>query len=112
MTKKTIMINAWKIARNGVKRFGGKATDYIASAMKISWNMYKALKAKKGDITRIAPWFLEKTFGHKSMVQQINGDSTLKIKKATDKAFLIVATAFQSGIEVVNEFWAPKSVCV
>ncbi|MDR9795207.1 hypothetical protein NSS70_04600 [Aeribacillus sp. FSL K6-2848] len=37
LTKRSVMNNAWKIARNGVKRFGGRASDYIAEAMRITW---------------------------------------------------------------------------
>lgn len=113
MAKKLIMQNAWCLARKGVIRFGGKASDYIAEAMRIAWKMYKELRSKKGgSIAGIAPLFLQKAFGHPSMIQQINGDSILKVKKETKKAFLIEAVAHQGGIDVVNKFWAPKSVCI
>ncbi|WP_348658943.1 hypothetical protein [Heyndrickxia faecalis] len=112
LSMKVLMNNAWKIARNGVKRFGGKATDYIAEAMKIAWKLYKELRSKKGGrIAAIAPWFIRKTFGHESMVQQIAG-STYSVKKETAKAYLIEAVAHEGGINIVNEFWAPKSVCI
>lgn len=112
LSMKVLMNNAWKIARNGVKRFGGRATDYIAEAMKIAWKLYKELKAKKGGkIAAIAPWFVRKTFGHESMVQQIAG-SIYNVKKETAKAYLIEAVAHEGGIDIVNKFWAPKSVCI
>lgn len=112
MKMKVIMGNAWKIARAGQKKFGGKVSEYFVEALKISWALYKKEKARKGgDIVMIAPWFLEKTFGHLSMVNQINRESTLTIKKETEKAYFIEAIARQGGIVVKNEFWAPKSVC-
>ncbi|WP_289932849.1 hypothetical protein [Lactobacillus delbrueckii] len=42
-TKKEIMVNAWEIAREGQKAFGGKVTDYFAQALKMAW-----AQAKKG----------------------------------------------------------------
>ena len=112
MTKKIIMMNAWNIARNGVKRHGGKASDYISEAMKIAWNLYKEMKNKKGGkVAGFADWFLRKEFVHPSAVQQIV-ESVYAIKKETKKAFLVIATAFEGGVEITNEFWAPKSVCI
>jgi len=106
------MNNAWKIARNGVKRFGGRASDYIAEALKLAWKMYKQIRDKKGGrIAGIAPWFIRKTFGHESMVAQIN-NSVFIIKKETEKAFYIEAVAHEGGIDIVNKFWVPKSVCI
>lgn len=112
MKMKLIMKNAWEIARRGQKKYGGKISEYFVEALKISWALYKKEKARKGgDIVMIAPWFLEKTFGHPSVVHTIQRESTLKIKKETEKAYFIEAVAYQGGIEVRNEFWAPKSVC-
>ena len=46
MTKlKTVMTNAWTIARNAAKRFGGKASQYMPEAMKKAWAQIKRLKA-------------------------------------------------------------------
>ncbi|AWP37754.1 hypothetical protein DXF96_00060 [Heyndrickxia coagulans] len=112
LSMKVLMNNAWKIARNGQKRFGGKVTDYLAEAMKIAWKLYKELKAKKGGrIAAIAPWFLRKTFKHPSAVTQI-AVSVYNVKKETAKAYLIEAVAHEGGIDIVNKFWAPKSVCI
>lgn len=36
-TKKEIMVNAWKLAREGQKKFGGKVTEYFAEALKMAW---------------------------------------------------------------------------
>lgn len=40
-TKKEIMVNAWKIAREGQKAFGGKVRDYFAQALKMAWAQAK-----------------------------------------------------------------------
>lgn len=64
-TKKEIMVNAWEIAREGQKAFGGKARDYFAQALKMAWAQAKgsidieALEKKgfnrwtKGDMDRL-----------------------------------------------------------
>ena len=41
MTKKEIMSNAWKIAKEGQKTFGGKASEYFAEALKMAWAQAK-----------------------------------------------------------------------
>ena len=43
---KKIMTNAWKIAKEAAKKFGGKAVDYIGGALKMAWE--EAKKAGKG----------------------------------------------------------------
>lgn len=40
---KTIMTNAWEIARNAAKKFGGKAIEYIGGALKMAWQAAKGL---------------------------------------------------------------------
>lgn len=39
--KKELMTNAWEIAKNAAKKFGGKAIEYIAGAMKKAWTAIK-----------------------------------------------------------------------
>ena len=39
--KKEIMKNAWEIAKEAVEKFGGKAIEYIAEAMKMAWAAIK-----------------------------------------------------------------------
>lgn len=43
---KKVMTNAWMIAKNAAKRFGGKAIEYIAGALKMAWAMAKGLSEK------------------------------------------------------------------
>lgn len=44
---KTIMTNAWKIAREAAKKFGGKAIEYIGGALKMVWEAAKGLTEKQ-----------------------------------------------------------------
>lgn len=44
---KTIMTNAWKIAKNAAKKFGGKAIEYIGGALKMAWEAAKGLTEKQ-----------------------------------------------------------------
>lgn len=44
---KTIMTNAWKIAWEAAKKFGGKAIEYISGALKMAWKMAKGLSEKQ-----------------------------------------------------------------
>lgn len=39
---KNVMVKAWKIAKAAVVKFGGKAKEYIAEAMKMAWAEVKA----------------------------------------------------------------------
>lgn len=39
--KKEIMSNAWKIAKEGQKAFGGKVSEYFAEALKMAWAQAK-----------------------------------------------------------------------
>ena len=112
MNTKTVMIGAWKIARQAAERHGGKSSEYIAESLRLAWAIYKkALKQKGGKIIGFAKWFLQKEFGHPSVIQQVV-ESKYIIKKETDKAYLIDAVAYNGDIEIKNTFWAPKSVCI
>lgn len=63
--KRNIMVNAWRIAREGQKTFGGKVSEYFAQALKMAWAQAKseidieALEKKgfnrwtKGDMDRL-----------------------------------------------------------
>ena len=44
---KEIMTNAWKIAKDAAKKFGGKATEYIGGALKMAWKAAKGLSEKQ-----------------------------------------------------------------
>lgn len=59
------MTRAWEIAREGVTKFGGHATDYIAEAMKIAWSEAREIKTE----IVLAPGSRK----HKSWLAKING---------------------------------------
>lgn len=40
--KRNIMVNAWRIAREGQKTFGGKVSEYFAQALKMAWAQAKS----------------------------------------------------------------------
>ena len=44
---KKVMINAWKIAKEAAKKFGGKAIEYIGGALKMAWEAVKGLSEKQ-----------------------------------------------------------------
>lgn len=41
--KKEIMKRAWRIAKRGAEKFGGKTVEYISEALKIAWREVKAV---------------------------------------------------------------------
>jgi len=48
---KNVMKKAWSIARNAAAKFGGKAMEYIAMALRMAWEEVKGMK--KAVIDRI-----------------------------------------------------------
>lgn len=38
---KQVMLKAWEIAREGVKKFGGKVKEYFAEALRMAWRIVK-----------------------------------------------------------------------
>lgn len=38
---RSVMMKAWEIAREGAKKFGGKAIEYIAEALRMAWAIVK-----------------------------------------------------------------------
>src|SRR5690625_4154056 len=38
---RNVMTKAWEIARKGVKKFGGKAIEYISESLRIAWALVK-----------------------------------------------------------------------
>lgn len=46
MSKKQVMKRAWELAKNGVKKFGGKVREYFAAALSIAWKEVKSMVKK------------------------------------------------------------------
>lgn len=68
---KKVMVTAWEIARGAVNKFGGKAVEYLAMALKMAWAEYK-----KGATTVKTFAVLETLSGsrnHKTWVARIVG---------------------------------------
>lgn len=52
-----VMRRAWRIAREGQKKFGGSVKEYFAESLKLAWGEYKMLaeyEAKEKERTNIA----------------------------------------------------------
>lgn len=41
--RKRVMADAWKIAREGQKKFGGKVSEYLSESLKMSWAYHKSV---------------------------------------------------------------------
>lgn len=93
--KKEIMTKAWKIAKEAVKTFGGKAIEYIAEAMKMVW------AAAKGGNTSVAKFQAVEAkmrkAGKHSMVQVLNFAKEVKFNEVMHKV------GAYYGIEVVAD---------
>lgn len=46
---KKVMTRAWAIAKEAVKNFGGKASQYIAEALRMAWKEVKTVKKAVAD---------------------------------------------------------------
>lgn len=71
--RRTVMARAWKIAKAGSEKYGGKASDYIQTAMKMAWSaqvggIYTPLKTVAGDANAPSEKDLEEQFGEKAKV--------------------------------------------
>ncbi|WP_158694739.1 hypothetical protein [Staphylococcus chromogenes] len=100
MTNSQIFKNAWAIARNGQKLFGGKVKEYFAEALRI---VYAQMKEVEESEIEIPEWIIEKNVGNVFVVQK----SVLHVERETEKALKIKA----SGKFGEFSFWTPKSVC-
>lgn len=102
---KQVMVKAWEIAKAAVNKFGGKAKEYIAEAMKIAWAQVKT--ASTITIVEVKNWFVNKNFTSEQ-AYAINDADRFQIVDETEKAYkLRVATAFGNIVS-----WFPKSVCM
>lgn len=119
MNKKVIMKNAWTIARQGVEKFGGKATDYISEALKQAWAIAKQLqkgnakkqftsKNLKGGMTSKQDWFITKLMKE---VEALEIDVINEVPGVIE--FLqqgIYGTSKQEASELINELLNAKKV--
>lgn len=89
------MTNAWKIAKEAVKTFGGKAIEYIAEALKMAW------AAAKGGNTSLAKFQAVEAkmrkVGKYSMIQVLDFAKKVKFNEVMHKA------GAYYGIEVIAD---------
>ncbi|MEK4951934.1 hypothetical protein NST12_16705 [Bacillus sp. FSL W8-1127] len=50
---KNIMKRAWEIAREGVKKFGGKVKEYFVVALKLAWKEFKDTVANENGYVKL-----------------------------------------------------------
>ncbi|TCP32200.1 phage protein Gp111 [Scopulibacillus darangshiensis] len=77
--KKSVMAIAWKMARHGAKKFGGKVKDYFSEALKLAW------KAVKGGFVKMTAKLETKSGSrkHKTWVAKLTGkNSTYKYERS------------------------------
>lgn len=93
--KKEVMKNAWKIAKEAVKTFGGKVIEYIAEAMKMAW------AAAKGGNTSLAKFQAVedkmRKAGKYSMIQVLDFAKEVKFNEVMHKV------GAYYGIEVIAD---------
>ena len=70
---KNVMKNAWEIARNAVKKFGGNVKEYFAESLKLAWAAFKkpALNIFK-ELRKLSAVMNAGNFGIKTNVWQQN----------------------------------------
>lgn len=57
--KAAVMVNAWQIAKEGAVKFGGKAVQYIAGALRQAWATAKAILSTplvEANAMKISKW--------------------------------------------------------
>jgi gp111 len=93
--KKELMTNAWEIAKNAAKKFGGKAIEYIAGAMKMAWAAIKdsdtslaKFQAVEAKMRKSGKW---------SMVEVLDAAKVVKFNEVMHKV------GAYYGIEVVAD---------
>ena len=123
---KKIMKRAWEIAREGVKRFGGKVKEYFAEALKLAWKEVKNIMAdaKKSALEpgqKYIPLGEIKGYIQDEIdLSEVFLDGATKIKEETEKAVLIAFEGrhgmrflddepidWEEGVPV--SVWLPKS---
>lgn len=93
--KKEVMTKAWKIAKEAAKKFGGKAIEYIAGAMKMAW---AAIKDNDTSLAKFqAVEAKMRKAGKHSMIQVLDFAKEVKFNEVMHKA------GAYYGIEVVAD---------
>lgn len=97
ITKRTLFCTAWKIAKEGAVKFGGKSRDYFSEALKEAWSRIKAL-------VLVPTWIINKNLGF-PLFDKAEKTTVCKRMHETEKAILC-RTLYK------DEIWVPKSVII
>lgn len=89
------MTNAWKIAKESVKKFGGKTIEYIAEALKMAWADAKGVKTSLAKFQAVEEKMRKS--GKHSMVQVLNFAKEVKFNEVMHKV------GAYYGIEVIAD---------
>lgn len=73
---KDIMTRAWNIAKEGAAKFGGKASEYFAEALKMAWAEVKKV--------------VKEAFGEARVIETTWGDKLFKVWRKYGKNRLYV----------------------
>lgn len=93
--KKELMKNAWEIAKEASKKFGGKVIEYIAGAMKMAW---AAIKNSDTSVAKFqAVEAKMRKAGKYSMIQVLDFAKEVKFNEVMHKV------GAYYGIEVVAD---------
>ena len=93
--KKELMKNAWGIAKEVAKKFGGKAIEYIAGAMKMAWAAAKAGNTSVAKFQAVEAKM--RKAGKYSMIQVLDFAKEVKFNEVMHKV------GAYYGIEVVAD---------
>lgn len=93
--KKEIMTKAWKIAKEAVEKFGGKAIEYIAGAMKMAWAAAKTGNSSLAKFQAVEAKM--RKAGKYSMIQVLNFAKEVKFNEVMHKV------GAYYGIEVIAD---------
>lgn len=89
------MTNAWGIAKEAAKKFGGKAIEYIAGAMKMAWAAIKDSDTSLAKFQAVEAKM--RKAGKYSMIQVLDFAKEVKFNEVMHKA------GAYYGIEVVAD---------
>ena len=93
--KKELMKNAWGIAKEAAKKFGGKAIEYIAGAMKMAWAAIKDSDTSLAKFQAVEAKM--RKAGKHSMIQVLDFAKEVKFNEVMHKV------GAYYGIEVVAD---------
>lgn len=93
--KKEVMTKAWGIAKSAVAKFGGKAVEYIAEALKMAWAAIKDSDTSLAKFQAVEDKM--KKCGKWSMVEVLDSAKVVKFNEVMHKV------GAYYGIEVVAD---------